>query len=284
MTERDGVGGREDEKLWRELALRLLSGVEPAGVREMQPYPFVGEMPQELDAEIPVPDGLSLVGGLVRHDRWHGAGDTEVVLDASTAPEAVLASFRELSRSSPHAAEGWEERRWPAQREGGFTSEPIGERTVFRSDERGTALIVGAYQRETATDVRLLLSRDARADFGASVDDSGSEGSASVIPVLRSPRGAHNLGEGGRDLGETAEVSTTSLRTDLDPVALIGHYSAQLAAAGWTQTESGSDGPVAWTVWRFHAEGGAPWEGRLSAARVNGSDGDYRLRLSVHQI
>ncbi len=57
--------GREGVEAWRKLALRLLTTRNAELSRGGPPRLFVGRLPDDLPVEVPVPDGFTVVGGLM---------------------------------------------------------------------------------------------------------------------------------------------------------------------------------------------------------------------------
>lgn len=278
MAEQEG--GREPQEgvLWRELALRLLSGEEPVGPGE-EPRLFAGEVPEDVAAEVPVPEGLTVVGGMVRSEAWRGEPETQVVLDAPVGAEEVLGAYRELL-----GPRGWTEQVWPHE-EGGFAFRPLLERAVFCRSRRGPALIVGAHARDGApTDVKVVLIPAGR-DTPCAPEERGPYPERhSVIPTLLPPPAAREyLGGMGGSYGPDSAESTATLRTDLAPEEVAAHYAAQLEGAGWRRGDEGSGGPLAWSTWETADEEGEVWAGVFSAVRLPGFEGFYELRVSARR-
>lgn len=281
--EQDGEGSA-DGQTWREIALRLLSERRPDGAREDVRL-FAGEVPEDVPTAIPVPEGMSVVGGMVRSAARYGAPETEVVIDAPLGTEAAVEAYRELMTSGGLASEGWTERDWHARRGGGFVSRPVAETAVFCRGRRGPALLVDAEARDGGgSEVRLSLIPAGRDTPCAHEEELRGRGPDSVIPVLVAPPGAYEVEGGSASFGGGAENATTTLRTDLSPEELAAHYASQLGTAGWTRTGEGSDGPVAWSSWEVADENGEGWKGIFFVARFPGSEGHYELQVSVRQV
>jgi hypothetical protein len=136
---------------------------------------------------------------------------------------------------------------------------------TFCLSSRGPALSVSAYRRRgvRTTEVRLRLE-GSRRDSPCSGDyDRYEYDERSVIPALFPPEGVVQIsGGGGRS--SSSEESSAHLRTGVSPAALVGHYSAQLEEAGWSQVGGGEEGPIAWSGWTFE-EDGEGWVGTLVA-------------------
>jgi hypothetical protein len=95
--------GEESRSL--SLAVRLLSSEDPVARVVERPRIFVGRLPEAMPVEIPLPDGLDVVGSLLREERNpYDDPSVEIVLDASIPAEQVLSAYRERM-----SAAGWSE-------------------------------------------------------------------------------------------------------------------------------------------------------------------------------
>lgn len=287
--EQDGGEGAAEGHPWRELALRLLSEQRPDGARAELRL-FAGEIPENVPTAIPVPEGMAVVGGMVRSGARYGEAETEVVMDAPVGAEAVLETYRALMRSEEWSGQGWTERGWHSREERGFASRPVLESAVFCRGRRGPALVVNAdaggvpLREDGGSKVRLLLIPAGRDTPCADEDRGWSRSPASVIPLLTAPPGSYEIDGGSSSYGGDAENATTSLRTDLSPEELAAHYASQFEAAGWTRVGEGSDGPLAWSSWEVPDEDREVWKGVFFAARFPGSGGCYELQVSVRLV
>ena len=72
---------------------------------------------------------------------------------------------------------------------------------------------------------------------------------------------------------DSAAVLTTTLGLE----AVAAHYAEQLRRAGWTQTDQGASGPVAWQTWQFTSEEQQPWTGLFLALLTPEQPADYFL-------
>jgi len=88
-------GGERSVPRLKDLAERLLDHDYHVGVDYDKPRLFLGELPTDLPAEIPVPEGMALLGGLRRVRPWWGETDAQVILEAEVEPEGVYDAFRE---------------------------------------------------------------------------------------------------------------------------------------------------------------------------------------------
>ena len=264
----DPHGGERTASRIKDLAERLLDSDYHAEVDYDKPRQFLGELPTDLPAEIPVPAGMVLMGGLRRVRPWWGETDAQVILEAEAGPGGVYAAFREHLAGSE-----WNEKRWPPAERGGFVLSGLGTRPLmFCLSPRGPSLSVSAQRRRGArtTEVRLRLYGSRRRDSPCSEDYHRHEyDDRSVIPALLPPEGVVQISGGGGG-GSDSEENRAHLRTGMSPAALVGHYSAQLEEARWSRAGGGGEGPTAWSGWMFERNGEG-WVGTLVAMSPPGS-------------
>lgn len=265
----------------KDLAERLLDYEFHAEAGSDRPRLFLGEIPTGLPAEIPVPVGVVLLGGLRRESRWRGETDAEVILEAEAEPRAVYDAFRDHLTGS-----GWDEKRWPPLERGGFVSSGSGGRPLtFCLSPRGPALSVNAYRRRGArtTEVRMRLDGSRRRGSPCSEErDRYPYDDRSVVPALFPPEGVAQISGGGGSSSDSEHYSA-HLRTSLPPAALAEHYSAQLEGAGWSRAGGGEEGPTAWSGWTFE-EGGEGWVGTLVAMSPPGPSGVSFVQVSASTV
>lgn len=282
-SEQDGGAESADGHLWQEIALRLLSERRPDESRAELRL-FAGEIPEGVHTAIPVPEGMTVLGGMVRPGARYGEPEPEVLMDAPMGTEAVLEAYRALMGSGELARQGWTEQEWNAREERGFVSRPVLESAVFCRSRRGPALVVNADVGEDGgSAVRLSLIPAGR-DTPCAYGDGDWGRTASVIPPLTAPPGSHEIDGGGSSYGGDAESATAGLRTDLSPEELAAHYAAQFEVAGWTRVGEGSDGPLAWSSWEVLGEDGEVWTGVFFAMRFPDSGGSYELQVSARLV
>lgn len=264
----------------KDLAERLLDYDHHTDAGSEKPRLFLGELPTDLPAEIPVPEGMVLLGGLRRVSPWRGEPEAQVVLEAEAGPEGVYEAFR-----GHLAGSGWGEKRWPPAERGGFVSAgPVPRFLTFCLSPRGPALSVAAYRRggTGTTEVRLRLE-GSRGDSPCSDDhDRYRYDDRSVIPALFPPEGVAQISGGGGG-GSDSEESRAHLRTGMSPAALEEHYSAQLEKAGWSRMGGGDEGPTAWSGWTFEDDG-EEWVGTFVAMRPPGSSELCFVQVSASAV
>jgi hypothetical protein len=110
----DPSGNERNVPRLKDLAERLLDHDYHVEVDYDKPRLFLEELPTDLPAEIPVPEGMVLLGGLRRVRPWWGETDAQVILETEAGPEGVYDAFREHLTGSE-----WSEKRWPHLERGG---------------------------------------------------------------------------------------------------------------------------------------------------------------------
>lgn len=229
----------------RTLVLRLLAPRYPGFPGPEETQLLVGELPDELPAEVPLPDNAQIVGSLVR-----GQKSVEVVFDIDQPADRVLDFYREYL-----TAAGWRELEFLGP-PGGFVSTAFP--VTFCQDALDLSLSVTAYPMEEApTDVRLHLHT--ASDDSPCRQPWSPAGWRIPMPRLVAPPRARQLG--GPITISGAPGSSAMLETRLDGPALMAHYTAQLERAGWTRHDAGQDGPAVWSTWVLKDEAGQPWQG-----------------------
>jgi hypothetical protein len=98
-------GGERNVSRIKDLAERLLDYDYHVETDYDRPRLFLGELPTNLPAQIPGPEGMVLLGGLRRVSPWRGDPDTQVILEAEaerrafTMPSASIWRARSGARS-----------------------------------------------------------------------------------------------------------------------------------------------------------------------------------------
>jgi hypothetical protein len=241
-----------------------------------RPQLLPGEMPDKLPVDLSFPEGSRIVGSI----QW--AQQTSIIFDCSMTREEVLQFYEEQLLS-----QGWTkpEMPFPLGGVGGFTRNWPDTHTgiSFCSGERGPSLNVRAFNSsDRTTSVHVTLNTDSeqspcsprrRRQYGRM-----DPGLPAVLPEMRHPAGATQLGGGGSGGGPDNVHSEAWLKTDLDLHETLAYYSEQLARAGWAEASSGQNGPIGWSTWDFSFES-EQWHGMLTITERPWSTGDFRLRL-----
>jgi len=278
----DPYGGERNASRLKDLAERLLDHDYHLGADYDKPRLFLGELPTDIPADIPVPEGMLLLGGLRRVGPYRSEPDAQVILEAHAEPEDVYDAFREHLAGSE-----WTEKRPILPERGGFVHADPGMRPLtFCLSERGPALTVSAHRRSEAlaTEVRLRLDGSRRRDSPCSEEfDLYEYDERSVIPALFPPEGVAQLSGGGGS-SSSSEDNQAHLRTGMIPAAIEGHYSAQLEEAGWSRVGGGEEGPTAWSGWTFEDEAGEGWVATFVAMSLSGPTEACYVQVSASTV
>jgi hypothetical protein len=248
------IGG--DEETLREFIQRWLTPIYP-GAPEGETKVWIGELPDDLPVDIPLPEGSRVVASVQDLSPFK-----QIILDAPQTPEEITAFYaKALSeagwQAAPQAASG-----------GGFTGPAdMGERYCLREDE--AYLEVLSQERPGgASDVRLQLSDPAEFNVCQERGAESMDAGMSLIPPLKAPRGARMTGGGGGSSagggsGNESAYSSTDMETNLTAKDLLAHYNAQLEQAGWKLVDQGLSDVVGWSAWKLVDKEGGEWGGTL---------------------
>ena len=247
MTADPGSG----EARLRELAERLMTHPHPEGGIATQL--FVGELPDGLATELPLPPGAILIGSSLQRLGGRPAS-MEAVLDMDGEPSAILDAY-----DAAAASLGWAPFTGFGPPHGGFMSMGMGDGRMLRRGSDGPMLITSAVAREGApTDVRLRLDWESFRHMPEG--PRGMPPGAELLPALRPPSGVTMRGVGSSG-GDGRWTSEATVQTDRSVADLDEHFSTQLVHAGWVRSAGGSDGAAAWSAWSLPAADS--WRGVL---------------------
>ena len=266
------------EDLLRELALRL--STFPGDPRNEDPQLLVGQLPSNMAIPVPMPENSRVLGTLIRNPE-----NIDVLLDSVLPPAAVLSFYKESLTAS-----GWnelEEMR-AGMHGGGFMHtgfRAFENRATYCKGPSGPAFSITAHERKPGlTDVRLDIN------FGNEFSPCSQPNRMQrrmaqhhmrdMIPALEPPKGAKQQAGGGGGGGDNW-YSTATLDAEMPLDALAAHYAAQLLKGGWTQTDSGSSGPLAWSTWTFQIEDNEPWNGFFFILKRPGKERQHVLEVRV---
>lgn len=259
--------------LLHELALRLAT--YPGDPRVDEPQLLVGQMPPNLSIEVPIPEGSSILGSLLRSKE-----NIDIVLDCSLTPEEVMQFYKERL-----TAAGWNELEAMRPPHGGFVHSGMRmflNQIVFCGGTQGPAFTVNASKgKNSRTNVQIELNGSS--EFSPCAQMSRQRlhrGLHELIPPLYPPQGARQQGGGGS--GSTGSWYTSAtLLTDAELPTLVAHYHPQLAKGGWTLMGEGQAGPLAWSTWTFQDEDKEPWRGLFFILKTPGQENQFILVVRI---
>ena len=272
MEENTAPSGDNEAQL-QALALRLLA--HPGNPMFQNPTLFVGQLPDALPVDLPLPADSRLLGSLQR-----GEGHVDVVLDTPLSEQEVTAFYRERL-----SAAGWqEEEPFPGMRQGGFVHTHfggVGSTSCWFQGAHGPMLQVQAFPGQGGrTDARLSLDLSGRNSAQRFRMHRRHMMGHDFLPPLRPPSGAIQMGGGGGGGGDSFYSSATLEAAD-DLPTLTAHYAGQLEQAGWTRADGGQSGPVGWHSWTFQDEDGEPWRALFFILKMPETEGQHFLYLKA---
>ena len=232
-----------------------------------------GVLPDDLPADVPIPEGTMIIGSIVRSGKHTSV---EIVLDVPQQPEKVLEFYRDSL-----TGDGWEEKKRPSM--GGFVSSQMSSSASFCHEQEISLHVSGyAVSEGEFADVRLHLNDDpqyCKAYTEGPVYPGASPGD--ILPALSAPEDSVWMSGGGGGGSGDRQYSTASMETNLTTEELQTHYQAQLLETGWKQLEEGAGKTLAWSTWEFADDSGNDWSGLLL---VRATDGDYRILYLVADL
>lgn len=267
-------GANDREALLREMIVRLVTF--PGDPRVSNPQVLVGQIPEGLPEEIPLPEQSRVLGTLIR-----GPENASIVIDANQPPAQVLDFYRQRMK-----AVGWQELELPmGPRHGGFVHDSralaFEARATFCRSSRGPSFTVMAFPRatdENTSDVRLELDAEGQCAQQSRMRRMHQPMMHDIIPRLIPPEGARQQGGGGSSGGDnTYSSATLALDKDVAIVALASHYITQLERGGWTRIDTGNSSLFAWSTWTFHDEDNEPWLGSFIIFKLPVQQPQYTL-------
>ena len=271
-----------DRDLLMTLALSLLDS--PLDARKSYPRLFPGQVPEHVPLEIPVSPHSRVLGTLLRSSTRF-----VIALESTLTLDEALAFYREQ-----FAALAWNEaeyRRMPPL--GGFLhsdSRPSVHLTLCQTSRTACLRVTMVSYENATTQVRLDLSLDQQGNPCVRQDQSAASPALprhrrtpqQTLPTLIPPPGAHlDATSGG---GSPRGMHTTSpLTTSLSQEAVAHHYAEQLILAHWTQTASGTGGPLVWSTWQFTSTVEEPrqWTGLFFILKMLDEPDHYTIYLQA---
>jgi hypothetical protein len=273
------AGASDREALLQEMLVRLNSF--PGDPRVNNPQVLVGQIPEGLPFELPLPPDNIIVGTLIR-----GPESASIVLNVDQPAELVLGWYREHMKEA-----GVQELEMPgvAQRSG-FTQTGIaaGMQATFCYGSRGPSLMVNTLSRdkdETKADVRLELDIKGMACKYFAKNRMQRPLFASLVPQLAPPpKSTQRVDSVGASstFDSVHSIATLRLENDVNIVELATHYNTQLESGGWTRGDAGSDGPFAWSTWSFHDEDNELWRGSFLILKIQIQQPQYTLYIQAN--
>ena len=269
------IGG--DEAGLRELLSRIVSS---SGYPSEESVAYVGQLPENLPFDLPLPDGAHTVGSVF----YGSPGYTQIILDAQQTPDDVMQFFRDSLTSSD-----WSSLNGDTTPVGGFVSQPWSE-AYFCYQLDKALLRVTAQGAETPTNVSVFITApaDTTACVGAGAGAAPGE-PYNLLPQLQTPEGVTILpnGKGGGNLGAPgnsyASVSA-ALTSDLPVSKIADAYNEQLKSAGWQPISQESGDKMAWSGWTLPSAAGKTWMGTFVLIANPAIDDQYAAQVIIEEM
>ncbi len=271
------VTGSADTALLHALVGRVL---EPRSARSdpeltNPPVLYVGELPPDLPATLPLPEGAVIIGSLSEPATVYGP---VVYLDVPLTAPAAIDFYTTALAEQGYAL--WQPGGPPV-----FTG--VGEAiTLCQADAQVQVNLSASALDDGPTAVAVTFTTDRRA---VSCDEDTAnaqyERTQQVLPTLVAPPGVTVTGDGSSYSIEGQADLQARLRTSLTPAELAEHYAASLAQQGWAAAGASATGPVAWSEWSRRDDQGQTWNAVLIiTAGPAGSDqrqAEFRMALQL---
>lgn len=258
------VTGGDEEALRKFISL-WFEPVYPTGSTQ-KPAVFIGNLPQDIPLEIPLPNDASIIGSVTGYPIEYS-----IILSTSQSPETIQEFYEDSL-----IEKGWHD----APIQGGFGYEKnlfsgycYKENSAFLQVE--TAMI-----SDTKTAIRLGLDMEPeayRCDSGTYIGPTYMN----LIPILHAPNGVMVTGNGSGGGSDTDGSITMTLQGDISETLVMENYAHQLTTAGWKMKTTASSDGVAWSNWAFSDENGGGWTGTLI---VNKSSPDSNTLFALLRV
>lgn len=208
----------------------------------------IGEMPEELNYDIPIPDGANIIASISQPFL-----ELKLILNVPMTPADVKAFYEQALIVS-----GWS-KLTVANHEGGFISTYDAGDTYCRDDNQ-VALMVQTFETSQETDLRLTLySSDTK--YMCNPGSQETDQAFGIIPVLEMPAEAVMIsGSSGSSSDGAAEISA-DIQTELSTVKLGEHFMLQLTEQDWRMMSQGSADVLSWSTWEKNDDQNSLWVG-----------------------
>lgn len=251
----DKLSGAKEPSV-EELATRLLEATYPGSGELKGAQLLPGELPQEMPADLPLPDGTRIVGSKIQEDMG-----IDIVLDVTLAPDEALEFYRQAL-----TPQNWTETEIPGSDRGFVPGDPS---LTFCQGRKKASLTVTAHPQDNGSDLRLSFITDI--DSSPCSWAGGYDDWLKPIPKLPTPLGAKQSSENYMGFGSNAAVLAT-LETDMNSSSLANYYGDLLQAANWTLKGEVQSRPSSWSTWSIEDEEGILWKGILMALDLPGNE------------
>lgn len=254
-------GLTDADELLQQLTMRLIGGEQ--STTEAYPKVYVGALPDEMPARLPVPNRTRIIGTAVRSPE-----SLKVYAQVESRPEQVI-SFYE-SRLPSH---GWEDSSSNRSLNGFVRASRRDRKSArFTHSGLGSDLYLNAWapdegisefvlrlepEDQSQLDPQIEAARQLQADMG------------SLLPALAPPTGTWKSG-GGASGGMDHRSSDVVLETGMSANDLMKHFASQLKKSNWNQLGTLDRGRTLISYWEFEDTNGNPCLGFLDVTQPDG--------------
>jgi hypothetical protein len=274
------VGG--DEETLRTFIERVFGQRYSYGGSEAEMRVTVGQLPDEMTVDVPLPEEARIIGGVV-YTGGYEDGAQEIYVDLPLSVDEVRAFYEGDLPEDFRLPENV-----PPQRGGGFQQANV-ENLMLCYD--GDTAVVNVMMRglddgnETAVHIRVDSPEQMPPVCAEDFDPMSYFGPElySLLPQLTAPEGATQRIEGGGGGPDLAESGAFVTAEDMSGEALLTAYNTQLEEAGWEMVSMLADENGGYSTWRVSGEEGALYNGSLSVVPMPLDDGRYTARLSLRE-
>jgi hypothetical protein len=227
---------------------------------------WLGELPNELPIELPLPDQSQVVASLQQEQ----AAFT-ILIQAPQPPLLIQSWYSNRLR-----ALGWLQ--WQSSENltslvmfhmlgdpaVGQRDAPVSSLTFCYRPQSLTLILKFRPTTNNATSVKLELSGNSV--FSSPCHEEWERNMLNLLPIpqLVPPPGTHALR--GRHLSGSNKAlkSEFRLQTSCSSDLLLAHYNTQLAQSGWTQQAGAKQDRLLWSAWTLHDQRNQSWQLLLS--------------------
>ena len=272
----------ENQQAFYRLAARALAFYETHPVRQVLPVLLPGAAFPDLPAEVPIPDGGTVIGTIMRPDGARGM----TILDVPLPGLAILGFY---ARELP--ARGWridpQDSTVSEDHGKGFAEQRhVSVPTEYCWQDGAPYLRIAPIALADAPTAVHLYVKDRPPDvpYAPPLKHLGVQAGwlreeDNPFPRLQAPPGAAQFSDVSSWAHDNASASA-DVETEITLPELLGHYGQQLVSEGWNPVRSSVDGALAWSVWQFEKEG-VPYRCLLTILRQPWLERQCHIALEI---
>ncbi|MFZ4812897.1 MAG: hypothetical protein ACOYL5_00070 [Phototrophicaceae bacterium] len=273
------IGG--DDAALRRFIERELGGL-PGAPYVVNQTITVGELPQTLLMNVPIPEGATIIGSVSQNEP---EAYTRLSFD-TTLTNAELTAFYQTAFAD---AAVWRDVTDDAGQPTGFGASDILNANYCYNGNEGFVNVNGtANPAGGNTSVIVFMRQPGDAYLcGDAQEVPPYSDPYRLLPSLSNPEGAtlSSIGNGsGGFPGEQIASTLATVSTTLSAAELTAFYNAQLAVTGWVQVSAGGDTNIGYSTWSFTDDQGNSWNGTLTIVAVPTSAGSFYATVQIAEV